>query len=58
MLSNLSAHHHVFTADGPVGEQSSVHCHASGPLFPTERTTAIFAATQLTLAAGEWPFRN
>jgi hypothetical protein len=51
LLSNLSAHHHVFTVDDRAEERSSIRYYEGCPLFRRERTTEILGATQLTLPA-------
>jgi hypothetical protein len=49
LLSNLSAHHHVFAFDDRAEERSSIRYYEACPLFKRERTTEIIGATQLTL---------
>ena len=49
LLSNLSAHHHVFAFDDRAEERSSIRYYEDCPLFKRERTTEVLGATQLTL---------
>jgi hypothetical protein len=49
LLSNLSAHHHVFAFDDRAEERSSIRFYEDCPLFKRERTTEVLGATQLTL---------
>jgi len=49
LLSNLSAHHHVFAFDDRAEERSSIRYYEDCPLFKRECTTEVLGATQLTL---------
>jgi Methyltransferase domain len=49
LLSNLSAHHHVFAFDDRAEERSSIRYYEDCPIFKRERTTEVLGATQLTL---------
>jgi len=51
LLSNLSAHHHVFAYDDRTEARSSIRYYEDCPLFRRDRTTEVLGATQVTLPA-------
>jgi len=57
LLSNLSAHHHVFTFDDRAEERSSIRYYENCSFFRRERTIEILGATQLTLPVYEFSDR-
>jgi hypothetical protein len=55
LLSNLSAHHHVFAYDDRAEARSSIRYYEDCPIFRPDRITEVLGATQLTLPVYAFP---